>query len=123
MWTVIVLAVLVIGIKGFFLFEHERICEPKVQTAIRTFISEVRVAKYDSFSNRSAFLAKEDFQEFQAIITMPFSLTIEDWMLGDVAHVLLKFEGKPPYGVTVAPKEERAIICWGRDYKVLTVRR
>jgi hypothetical protein len=123
MWTVIVLVVVAVGLKGFFVLEHEYICEPKVQAAIRTFISEVRVATHENFSDRPAFLSKEDFQEFKNSTTTPYSLSIKDWTLGDIAHSLLKFEGQPPYGVTVAPEGEHAIICLGKEYKVLTVRR
>jgi len=119
--VVLVLALLYLGLKGFFTYQQTEVCEPKAHTAVAEFIALVSETTYESMDNASMFVNEAAFSSFKSNISTEYHLQIMDWTIGVIPLIMLKFENGAVYGLTFASESELFPQCWSIKYRVIAV--
>ena len=119
----LIILVIIIFVKAWWLYQNRYVCEPKVKSAVEKFVNSIVSREYESLSDKSMFTSKEQFEHIKTAIskTKNYSLEIKDWTGDGAAYVLIKF-GDITYALMVDPTPGATFCCWGVEYKVLTIR-
>ena len=123
---IVLSAILLLGIaiKAWWIYQNKYVCEPKVRLAVNKFISAVRGSEHETIANNSMFTNRAQFKEIKDKISHAngYSLEVKDWGSDGDAYVIIKLPDDTTYALMVVPTQEAIFSCWGKEYKILTIR-
>jgi len=112
-----------IAIKAWWVYQNNYVCEPKVRSAVENFVSIIVSSDYEMMSDNSMFASKEQFKAIKTMMSNVYSLEVKDWAGDGAAYVVIKLNNNnKEYALQVVPTVEAAVSCWGKEYKVLSIR-
>ncbi|SRR6266849_7627902 len=115
------LVLLAVGLKGFFLYQQKYVCEPKEKQAISNFIAAVAASSYESLGDKSMFVNKEQFTTFKSKISRDYTVEVKEWLRPTEPAVLVHFSSGASYALVLVVGHDLLPVCWGTQYRVLTV--
>lgn len=123
--TLIVLSVVLlmgIALKAWWLYQNNYVCVPKVRSAVEKFVNAVVLSEYETMSDNSMFASKAQFKEIKTKMSNVYSLEVKDWAGDGAAYAIIKLSNNKEYALMVVPTKAATFSCWGKEYKVLTIR-
>ncbi len=118
---IVFLGVFFVGAYALVRYQQAYVCKPKIEGAIRDFLSIVSKAEYGQVAGLKVFLNEEEFQTFKAEMSDQYSIEFVEWFGPLSPAVTLRFDDGTVYGVVLVLKNGVFSQCWGTKYHVFTV--
>ena len=116
--------IMLLSLKGWFYYQRNYVCAPKIRREIDSFIKEVMAKEYDNLLEKykSAFTNEKHFYSIKKYFSKKYTVIISYWGPIWHAYCIVSFDGNHKFGFILVPSEEPLFFTGKIKYSIKSIK-